>query len=57
MDDNDGNTVAETEFAGDRQMMAEVMGQRLDGFEPLNMMNVDMTADSQMMQARWILQW
>ena len=57
MDDNDGNTVAETEFAGDRQVMAEVMGQRLDGFEPLNMMNVDMTADSQMMQARWILQW
>ena len=38
MDDNDGNTVAKTEFAGDRQVMAEVMGQRLDGFEPLNMM-------------------
>ena len=46
MDDDDGNTTVETEFAVDRQAMGEAMGQRLEGFGPLNMSNMDMTADS-----------
>ena len=39
MDGDDDNTVVGTEFAVDRHAMGEQMGQRLEGFEPLNIMH------------------
>ena len=45
MDDNDGNSTVGTEFAVDREARGEVMRQRLEGFEALNISNMDTTAD------------
>ena len=46
MDDGGGDTTVGTEFAVDRHAMGEAMGQRLEGFSPLNMMNMEMTGES-----------
>ena len=46
MDDDDGDTIIGTEVADDRQAMGEAMSRRLEGFEPLNMSNMDVEADS-----------
>ena len=61
MDGDEDNTVVGTEFAVDRHAMGEQMGQRLEGFEPLNIMNIDIALegaekadalDSSMVRAR-----
>ena len=46
MDDDDGNATVGTEFAGDRQAMADAMGQRLEGLSPLNMPKMDIAPES-----------
>ena len=46
MTDDAASTACETEFAGDRQAAAEIMGARLEGFAALNMSNFDINGEA-----------
>ena len=46
MADDATSIACATEFAGDRNAMAEVMAARLEGFAPLNISNMDINEEA-----------